>query len=98
VGAGDRLTIDVHLDVGDVAQTVEVSADAPLLNNENASAGGAITTKQVEDLPLNERSPLMLAQFEIGVIPSPFNSSCNRTIRATTSAWEARARNRVRCS
>ena len=45
------------------------------MNSENASVGNAITTKEVEDFPLNGRSPLMLAQLEIGVIPSPFNST-----------------------
>jgi len=75
VGAGDHPVIDIRLDVGDSAQSVEVSADAPLLNNENASLGQAITTKEVEDLPLNGRSPLMLAQLAIGVIVSPFNST-----------------------
>ncbi len=75
VGAGEHPVIDVRLDVGDAAQSVEVTADAPLVNSENASVGNAITTKEVEDFPLNGRSPLMLAQLEIGVIPSPFNSS-----------------------
>ncbi len=75
LGAGEHPVLDFHLDVGDSAQTVQVTADAPLINNENASVGGAITTKEVEDLPLNGGSPLMLAQLEIGVIYSPFNSS-----------------------
>src|SRR2546423_755181 len=35
----------------------------------------AITTKEVEDLPLNGGSPWMLAQLEIGVIYTPFNST-----------------------
>ena len=75
VGAGDHIAIDVHLEVGDRAQAIEVTADAPLLNSENSSVGQAITTKEVEDFPLNGRSPLMLAQLAIGVIPSPFNSA-----------------------
>ena len=75
IGAGDHPDIDVQLQVGDATQSVEVTADAPLLNSENASLGQAITTKEVEDLPLNGRSPIQLAQLSIGVIPSPFNSS-----------------------
>jgi Carboxypeptidase regulatory-like domain len=75
VGAGERPRIDIRLDVGDAAQSVEVTAEAPLVNNENASVGHAITTKEVEDLPLNGGSPWMLAQLEIGVIYSPFNSN-----------------------
>jgi hypothetical protein len=68
VGSGDHPAIDVRLAVGDVTQTVEVTAEAPLLNTENASAGQSITTKEVEDLPLNGRTPMMLAQLAEGVI------------------------------
>lgn len=75
VGAGDHTVIDVRLDVGDAAQSVEVTADAPLLNSEDASLGQGITTLEVEDFPLNGRSPLMLAQLAIGVILSPYDSS-----------------------
>ena len=75
VGAGENLVIDVTLQVGDASQTIEVTSEAPLVNNENASVGGAITTKEVEDMPLNGGSALQLAQLQIGVISSPFNSS-----------------------
>ncbi len=75
IGAGDHPVIDIQLNVGDAAQTIEVTADVPLVNSENASVGQAITTKEVEDFPLNGRSPLMLAQLAIGVIMSPFNST-----------------------
>ena len=77
VGAGERPVIDVRLDVGDATVSVEVTAEAPLVNNENASVGHAITTKEVEDLPLNGGSPWMLSQLEIGVIYSPFNSNAS---------------------
>jgi hypothetical protein len=67
-GAGDHTVIDVALEIGNSAQTVEVTGDAPILNSENASVGGAITTKEVEDLPLNGRTPLVLASLSIGVL------------------------------
>jgi len=75
VGAGDHLDIDFVLKVGDTAQSIDVVADAPLVNSENASLGQAVTTKEVEDFPINGRSPLMLAQLAIGVIVAPYNSS-----------------------
>jgi hypothetical protein len=68
VGAGDHPVIDVRLDVGDASQSVEVTADASILNTENASAGQAITTKEVEDLPLNGGTPMALAALSLGVI------------------------------
>jgi hypothetical protein len=68
VGSGDHPVIDIRLDVGDTTQSVEVTADAPMLNTENASAGQAITTKEVEDLPLNGGTPMALAALSLGVI------------------------------
>jgi len=67
VGSGDHVVIDVTLELGDTTQSVEVTGDAPLLNSENASVGQSITTKEVEDLPLNGRTPLVLASLSIGV-------------------------------
>jgi hypothetical protein len=70
VGAGDRVGIDIRLEVGETSTSVEVTAEAPLLNTENASQGQAITTKEVEDMPLNGGTPAMLSQFALGVIPT----------------------------
>lgn len=75
IGSGDHPVIAVRLQIGEATQAVEVTADAPLVNAENASVGQAVTTKEVEDFPLNGRSPLMLAQLAVGVIMSPFGST-----------------------
>ena len=68
VGAGDHPVIDIKLAVGDVSQSVEVNADASMVNTENASVGQAVTTKEVEELPINGRTPMMAAGLSIGVI------------------------------
>jgi Carboxypeptidase regulatory-like domain len=68
LGAGDHIVIDVPLEVGDASQSVSVTADVPLLTSENASVGQAITTKEVEELPLNGRTPMVLASLSVGVI------------------------------
>jgi Carboxypeptidase regulatory-like domain len=70
LGADEHPVIDIRLEVGDVSTTVSVSADVPLLNTDNASVGQAITTKQIEEIPLNGRTPLMLAELAIGVTPT----------------------------
>ncbi len=70
LGADEHPVIDFRLEVGDVSTTVSVSADVPLLNTDNASVGQAITTKQIEEIPLNGRTPLMLAELAIGVTPT----------------------------
>lgn len=68
LGAGEHLDIDIRLEVGEASQTVEVTAEASLLNTENASAGQAITSKEVDDLPLNGGTPIALAALSLGVI------------------------------
>ena len=68
LSSGDHAVIDIRLEVGAVTQSVEITASIPLVNTENASTGQTITTKQVEDLPLDGRTPMMLAQLAIGVI------------------------------
>ncbi len=49
------LRVDVAMTVGQVTETVEVAAQAPLLNTENASTGQVIEAKRVTELPLNGR-------------------------------------------
>ena len=68
VGAGDHTVIDVRMQVGDVATSVEVTADASLLNTENGSLGQSISTKEVADLPINGRTPIVVAALSLGVI------------------------------
>ncbi len=68
VNAGAHSVVNIALEVGTATQSVEVTGDAPLVNSENASVGQTITTKEVEDLPLNGRTPLVLASLSIGVL------------------------------
>ena len=68
LGAGDHPVIDIPLELGSAVQTVSVTADAPLINSENATVGQAISEKEVENLPLNGRTPLSLAGLSIGVV------------------------------
>ena len=43
---------DVKLDIGSVVESVEVSANAVLLNTENASTGAVIDNRRIVELPL----------------------------------------------
>jgi hypothetical protein len=87
IGSGDHPVIDIRLEVGDVAQSVEVTADVSLLNTENSSTGQTITTKQVEDFPLNGRTPMMLAQLAIGVIATGSPSLVHPFDNGAAAAW-----------
>lgn len=52
VTAGATIRVDPRLELGSVAESVEVSGVAPPLETESSQAATAITNKLVEDLPL----------------------------------------------
>jgi hypothetical protein len=56
--------------VGRQSEAVTVTADASLLSTATASVGQVIGTQQIENLPMNGRTPLTLAQLSFGVTPS----------------------------
>ncbi len=58
---------DFVLQVGNVTETVEVSAAAVTLNTENATVGGVIENKRIIELPLNGRNVVQLAVLVPGV-------------------------------
>lgn len=62
-------SIDVTLQVGVVTETVEVRADATLLNVENAELSTAITHEQLSDLPLNFSNAIRNPMAFIKLVP-----------------------------
>src|SRR4051794_38453035 len=70
IGTNTRVTQDVVLEVGSQTDAVTVTADATLLSTATASVGQVIGSLQIENLPMNGRTPLTLAQLSFGVVPS----------------------------
>src|SRR5438876_1503753 len=58
--------VDFSLVVGEVSQTMEVSAAAPLLAAEDATIGQVIENKRIVELPLNGRNYLQLSALTPG--------------------------------
>ena len=58
---------NVKLQLGKATQVVEVQATAVTVNTEQATVQGVLTTEQIENLPINGRNFLDLAQLEPGV-------------------------------
>jgi hypothetical protein len=67
---GDVRQVDAVLQVGQVTETVDVEAAAPLLQTSDATVGTVIGNQQIENLPLNGRDYLQLAALSSGTIPS----------------------------
>ena len=71
----DRLPLDFQLEVGDVTESVQVVAEAPILQSETSSLGQVITVKPVSELPLNGRNFIQLIALTPGAyIPQRNNS------------------------
>ncbi len=62
-----RLEIDFQLQVGAIAETVEVTAEAPLLDTTTASGGRVIDNRQIMELPFNDLNPFVLAGLAAGM-------------------------------
>jgi hypothetical protein len=79
VSAGDRARANVTLQVGDVAQTVEVQAQSPALQSDSATLTTTLASQSVQDLPLNGRNFVTLIQSTVGVAAGPSNSILSGT-------------------
>ena len=78
----ENLHVDIqqHLNVaftlppGSVSQTVNVTSAAPLLQTQDAAVGQVISTRAINDTPLNGRNWVYIAQLTAGVAP-PFGNT-----------------------
>ena len=61
--------IEIALQLGSLAETVEVSGASPVLETENASVGMVVSSRPVQELPLNGRNVLNLISLAPSVVP-----------------------------
>ncbi|HEY2933876.1 MAG TPA: carboxypeptidase regulatory-like domain-containing protein [Acidobacteriota bacterium] len=61
VDTATTVTVNVRLEPGEVLTEVTVTAEAPLLNRESGTTSQTVTERQIQDIPLNNRSVLDLA-------------------------------------
>ncbi len=67
LSAGESVRLRFPLELGAVAETVEVTADAPLVNTVSAEQRETVTTKQVIELPLARRNVANVVTLSTGV-------------------------------
>ena len=70
VETNERQQLDIRMDVGEVTESVTVSANTSMLETATSSTGQVITSRTIENIPLSGRTPLVLAQLAYGVIPT----------------------------
>jgi hypothetical protein len=73
VTTGSTTTVNLTMPVGGTQETVTVEGAAANISFDSHTVQGVIDRQQIENLPLNGRSFLNLAQLEPGVIVTPAN-------------------------
>lgn len=61
-------TLDFQLHVGGVTETIEVSAQTAMLDEQTSSLGQLIDNTKIQNIPLNGRSPFRLVQLTPGIL------------------------------
>ncbi len=67
VQVGVTASGNIKLQLGEASQVVQVQATAVAVNTQQATVQGVLTSQQIENLPINGRNFLDLAQLEPGV-------------------------------
>src|SRR5712664_3342442 len=65
---GGQQALNLALIVGEVSQTVEVTGAAPVVETTNATLSGEVVGAQIQELPLNGRDWVTLAELQTGVV------------------------------
>ncbi|HKT11953.1 MAG TPA: carboxypeptidase regulatory-like domain-containing protein [Terriglobia bacterium] len=71
VSVNQTARVDIVLQVGQLTQTVQVSAAPPLVQSESSSLGTVETERRIVDLPLNGRNFISLAYLGPGANTAP---------------------------
>jgi hypothetical protein len=69
IGTQEFLTLDIRLDVGQVTESVAVTADIPLIETSNASNAQSLPSTDLDTLPNPGRNAFIMAQTVPTVIP-----------------------------
>ncbi|MFB3829686.1 MAG: carboxypeptidase-like regulatory domain-containing protein [Bryobacteraceae bacterium] len=95
VRVGDVLNIEIQLELGAVTETVNVTAEAPLLESASANVGQVIDNRRIQDLPLAGGNPMYLTQLTPGVLPTnpPTHGWLPHAVDSISNVASAGARN-----
>src|SRR5215813_32290 len=84
------LGLDIQMEVGNIAETVQVSGEAPLLDTISSTLGEVVNARTTESLPLNGRNVLQLISLTPGINAQPgFRNNMDSNGPTTTNAFSA---------
>src|SRR5882672_1324923 len=79
LSVGQPRTIDVHLEIGTISSTVQVTAIVETLNRSSAEVGGLIESEQIKQIPISGRNWASLMLLAPGAIN--YGDGSQRAIR-----------------
>jgi hypothetical protein len=90
LAVGQDAVVNLPLELGNVAEKVTVSAEAPVVNTTTSSVSGVVGESQVKDLPLNGRSFDNLITLNPGTINYALKSPSTSTSNGNTFSVDGR--------
>src|SRR5262249_30854130 len=79
LATGDRARLDAKMQIGNVAETITVAGEAPLVQTDTATVNALFTAKAVQDTPIQERNVIRLVQLIPGANEGAVSSTANGT-------------------
>ncbi len=74
VNTSERARVDVTLNVGQVSDTITVTAETPLLQSEKVTIGQVVEQRTIQSIPLATRNFTQILGTSAGVVGSVFNA------------------------
>lgn len=79
--------VDVSLQVGSQTETISVTGTPPLLDTDKADRGMVVDRTRISELPLNNRTPIMLSSLSPGVLHSGSSQHLVPYANSGLGAW-----------
>jgi hypothetical protein len=90
--SAQRARVNARLEVGNLTETVEVSAAEPLLQTDSSSVSSTLTSESIQGIPLNGRNFIDLVTLQPGVnagTPGSIQSGARPDERRQSSSFSA---------
>lgn len=85
---GERLQIDIPMELGNVSESVTVSEEAPLVETNAVSTGRIVDNRSVNELPVPRNNPVLLAAFSPGVqVRGGYRTNSHRAASVVTTVF-----------
>lgn len=81
LSVNSRVSIDVQMEVGDVSETISVTAPSPLLETTSASSGVVVENRRIMELPLGYNNPMQMSSMAPGMQRRDFLWNAQHTTR-----------------